>query len=369
MLKELMSDLTMVTVLTLVNSFLLVYFIIPKISWIIESRNLQDKPNGRSSHTTSTPTMAGIAFFLTLIITVFFIQKFDTDAIGLHLIASITLILMVGVKDDLVVATPKAKIVVEILAIVFLLFSEELLIDSFHGFLGIYEIPTVLSYAFTILMMLTIINAFNLIDGIDGLASVIAIIIFSVFSLVFYATTYYYYFLICLSFIGMLLAYLDYNFSNTKKIFMGDTGSLIIGFCIGFCALKYLAMDVSNFSYFTILPQNELLVLAAILWIPLFDLLRVIAIRLYNKKSPFYPDRNHSHHILIDGGLSHFEAAMLMGFLNYALVIIIIWLSAHLNYMELIAVLLTLFTTGVLVLYMIKKKTLIKNKQKQDLIN
>jgi UDP-N-acetylmuramyl pentapeptide phosphotransferase/UDP-N-acetylglucosamine-1-phosphate transferase len=167
----------------------------------------------------------------------------------------------------------------------------------------------------------------------------------------------------------MLLAYLDYNFSNTKKIFMGDTGSLIIGFCIGFCALKYLAMDVSNFSYFTIQPQNELLVLAAIIWIPLFDLLRVIAIRLYHRKSPFYPDRNHSHHILIDGGLSHFEAAMLMGFLNYALVIITIWLSAYLNYMELIAVLLSLFTTGVFILYMIKKKTLLKNKQKQDLIN
>ncbi len=188
MLKEIMSDLTVVSILTVVNSFLLVYFIIPKISWIIESRNLQDKPNKRSSHAKATPTMAGIAFFLTMIMTSFFIQNFDTDTVGMNLIASLTLMFMVGVKDDLVVSTPRAKLITEIVAILFLLFSEELRIDSFHGFLGFYEIPVMLSYAITILVMLTIINAFNLIDGIDGLASIVAISIFSIFSLIFYAT-------------------------------------------------------------------------------------------------------------------------------------------------------------------------------------
>jgi len=352
-----MSDLTVVSVLTVINSFLLVYFMIPKISWIIQSRNLQDKPNMRSSHAKATPTMAGIAFFLTIILTTFFIQKFDTDTVGINLIASLTLMFMVGIKDDLVVSTPRAKLITEIVAILFLLFSEELKIDSFHGFLGFYEIPIILSYAITILVMLTIINAFNLIDGIDGLASIVAISIFSIFSLIFYATGNYYHFLICLSFIGILLAYLTYNFSSTKKIFMGDTGSLIIGFVIGFFALKYLSMDVSNFSHYTLRPQNTLIVLVAILWIPLFDLLRIIILRVYNKKNPFYPDRNHAHHILIDAGLSHIETALLMGFSNYMLVILIIWLSSFWNSIQMTAVLMALFTIGFIIFYIVKKRT------------
>ena len=367
MLKEFMSNLTIISVLTVINSFLLVYFIIPKISWIITSRDLHDKPNKRSSHITSTPTMAGVSFFLTLILTTFFIQNFDTDTVGLNLIASLTLMFMVGLKDDLVVSTPKAKLFTEVLAILFLLLSESLHIDSLHGFLGIYEIPIVLSYIITILMMLTIINAFNLIDGIDGLASIIAIIIFSVFALIFFSTQFYYYFLICLSLIGILLAYLNYNFSHTQKIFMGDTGSLIIGFCIGFIALKYLAMDVSNLMRFTLQPQNELIVLAAILWIPLFDLLRVMVIRLYHKKSPFHPDRNHAHHILIDAGLSHFNTTLFMGFINYAVVILVIWLSSFWNHLQMLAVLTILFIIGVTVLYLIKKRTLLKNNNSNSL--
>jgi len=363
MLKEFMSDLTIISVLTVINSFFLVYYLIPKISWIIKNLNLQEKPNKRSSHASETPTMAGIAFFLTIIMTSFFIQNFDTDAVGLNLIASLTLIFMVGVKDDLVISTPRAKLVAEVIAILFLLLSEHTQIDSLHGFLGVYEIPVVVSYVITTIMMLTIINAYNLIDGIDGLAAIVAIVIFSVFALVFYTTMYYYYFLICLCFIGILLAYLNFNFSTTRKIFMGDTGSLIIGFAIGFCALKYLSMDVSNFTYFKLQVQNELIVLAAILWIPLFDLFRIIIIRLYHKKNPFSPDRNHAHHILIDAGLSHFETTMILGFLNYGIIILVIWLSAHWNYPQMLAVLISLFTAGVFLLSLINKRTIKKNKK------
>ena len=144
---------------------------------------------------------------------------------------------------------------------------------------------------------------------------------------------------------------------------MGDTGSLIIGFAIGFCALKYLAMDVSNFTHFTLQTENELIVLAAILWIPLFDLFRIIIIRLYHKKNPFSPDRNHAHHILIDAGLSHFETAMVMGFSNYGVIILVIWLSAHWNYQQMLAVLTSLFIAGVFLLYLTNKRTIKKNKK------
>ncbi|MFD1294184.1 MraY family glycosyltransferase [Lutibacter holmesii] len=356
MLQQFMSNLLVVSILAVLNSFLLVYYVIPKITWVILARKLNDKPNERSSHSTATPTMAGIAFFITLIITMFFIQYFDTEHIGLNLIAASTLIFVVGAKDDLVVSTPRVKLVLETLATLFLFFHSALEETNLHGFLGIYEVPAAMMYVLSVLLVLTIINAYNLIDGIDGLAAMVAIVIFSIFALVFWATSFYFYFLLCLSFIGMLIAYLYYNFSSTKKIFMGDTGSLLIGFCIGFLSLKFLAIDISLYSHFAFKPENELFVLAAILCIPLFDMFRVIGVRLLQRKSPLYPDRNHTHHILIDLGMSHFSVAMLLGFVNYAFVIFILELSALLHSFFMLGVLLASFGVFLLVFYLLKKK-------------
>ena len=140
--------------------------------------------------------MAGISFFITLIMTLFFIQNFDTEQVSLNIIAAITLLFIIGLKDDLVVATPRAKVLMEISAVLFILFSSYMQVLTFHGFLGIHEIPLIFSYIAIILMMLTIINAYNLIDGIDGLASIIAIIIFSIYALIFFATHLYFYFLL-----------------------------------------------------------------------------------------------------------------------------------------------------------------------------
>jgi UDP-N-acetylmuramyl pentapeptide phosphotransferase/UDP-N-acetylglucosamine-1-phosphate transferase len=363
MLTEILSNLTVVSILAVTNSFLLVYFLIPKISWVIQMRQLHDNPDERSSHSKAIPTMAGVSFFITLILTLFFIKRFDTDQVSLHIIAANALLFVVGLKDDLVLATPRAKLLMELAAIMFLLLCSGFEFSTFHGFLGINTMPYVLICIVVTIMILTIINAFNLIDGIDGLASTIAIIIFSVYALIFFATDLHFYFLLCLSLIGTLLAYLNYNFSSKNKIFMGDTGSLIIGFCIGVCTLKFLAMDASQFNHFSFKPENKLIVIAAILSVPLFDLFRVMMVRLYQRKPLFDPDRNHMHHILIDSGLSHFRATMVLGFLNYAIVIGILWLSSFWNSVSMIAVLLGLFISGLLLFYILKKKILQKNKK------
>lgn len=357
-----MSNLTVVSILAVVNSFLLVYYVVPKISWVIIARKLNDKPDERSSHSNATPTMAGVAFFITLIITMFFIQYFDTERVGLNLIASSTLIFMVGVKDDLVVSTPRVKLVLEALATLFLFFHSALEETTLHGFLGIYEVPAWLMYLFSVLLVLTIINAYNLIDGIDGLASIVAMVIFSIFALIFRATDLYFYYLVCLSFIGMLLAYLYYNFSSTKKIFMGDTGSLLIGFCIGFLSLKFIAMDLSLYNQFTFKPENELFVLAAILCIPLFDMFRVIGVRLLQGKSPLYPDRNHIHHILIDSGLPHYKVAMLLGMANYMMVVLVIFLSSRCSSIQMLGISILIFSALLGVFYKLKLRNTLKQK-------
>lgn len=358
---EIMSNLLVISIVTVINSFLLVYFIIPKIWWVMQMRKLNDKPNGRSSHIGKTPSMAGLAFFITLIITLFFIQNFDTESITLNIIAALTIICMVGLKDDLVLSTPKAKIGAEILAISLILLHNSMQINSLNGFLGAFNLPEVVSVILIVLMMLTIINSYNLIDGIDGLASIIGIIIFSLYALIFYLASFYFYFLLCLSLIALLLSYLFYNFSTTKKIFMGDTGSLIIGFCIGVLTLKFLAIDTSLLSGFESYPENRLIVVVAILCIPLFDTFRVIGIRLLNGKSPLQPDRNHIHHILLDYGFSHSKISLLLGLLNYILVILLIYLSLHLNSFQMLAVILLIFVLLLSVFY--KLKLTIKDRQ------
>jgi UDP-N-acetylmuramyl pentapeptide phosphotransferase/UDP-N-acetylglucosamine-1-phosphate transferase len=326
-----MNDLFFVASASLIGSFILVTFFIPKISWVVKSRNLVDRPDQRSSHVNSIPTMAGVSFFFTLIFMLILIKGWDVNAIGINLTGALGLMFVIGLKDDLVVSAPRAKIGGEILAICFVLFCNGLKVSSLYGFLGIYDIPVYLSYVLVVLIILSVINSYNMIDGIDGLASTIGLVIFGIYGFIFYTLNQTFYFLLCLSLIGILLAYLRYNLSKTQKIFMGDTGSLIIGFCIGFMSLKFLSVDASLLELHSFNAENSLIIIGAIFFIPLFDTIRVIGIRLINKKSPFYPDNNHIHHILIDSGLSHFKASLFLGFLNLVVAITFILLSNLLN--------------------------------------
>ena len=195
-LKELLNNLTLTTALTFICSFLLVYFVIPNIRFIIKKRRLVDVPDERSSHKEATPTMAGVAFFIALVLTLVFIQYFDTENMGINLVAAVSVIFMVALKDDLVLVTPKIKLVVELFAIGLILIFSDLHTLNFQGFLGIFELPLLPSVLIVIIGMIGIINAYNLIDGVDGLASIIAIIIFSNFGLVFFTIEDYFYFLI-----------------------------------------------------------------------------------------------------------------------------------------------------------------------------
>ena len=349
-----MNNLYFVALLSIVGSWFLVTLLIPKISWIVKNRDLIDHPDHRSSHKSSIPTMAGVAFFLALIFIINIIKPWDTNGIGINLIAALGLMFAIGLKDDLVVSTPRAKIGSEILAIFFVLFCESIKINSLEGFLGIYNLPSIVSYILVTLIILTIINSFNMIDGIDGLASTTGIVIFSIYGFIFFTIGSNFYFLLCLCLIGMLLGYLRYNFSKTKKVFMGDTGSLIIGFSIGFLSIAFLSTDPLVLKEFSFNPENSLIIVAAIFFVPLFDTLRVICVRLLNNKSPFSPDNNHIHHILINSGLSHFKASLFLCLLNLGLAIIFIFLSRVFNSLEMVGVYFLAFGLLLVVFYQLK---------------
>uniref|UniRef100_UPI0040482246 glycosyltransferase family 4 protein n=1 Tax=Polaribacter sp. TaxID=1920175 RepID=UPI0040482246 len=344
--------------------FFTTYLIIPKIIWVVSSRNLIDHPDKRSSHKVSTPTMAGVAFFLSIIVALFFIKTTDLDGIGINLILALAVIFIIGLKDDLVVSSPRAKIGGQLIAICAVLFSSSFQEIHFDGFFGLTILPIGLSIFLVGFLMLAIINSFNLIDGIDGLASIIGIVIFSAFSILFSIIKLDYYFLISLVLVGTLTAYLRYNFSRSQKIFMGDTGSLIIGFCIAFLSIKFLTADILSRSGFPFLEENKVIVFMSILFIPFFDTIRIIGVRLINKKSPFEPDRSHIHHILIDSGLRHYKVSLFLAVLNVLIILFVIGLSNYFNSSEMLIVFFLIFVFMLYLFHVLKNNVKSKNKAK-----
>lgn len=302
--------------LVFIGSFLLTYVVIPKIIAVVEHRELMDNPNKRSSHTKITPTLGGISFFITLIVFFFFLFKWDENNIFVYIIPGLTLLFITGLKDDIVVLSPISKLIAQIVAVVFILSNSVMQIHTLNGFLGIEEIHLYLSFPLSVFLMVTIINAYNLIDGIDGLASITGMIISVVFGILFYYLGLLYFTLLCVVVFAILLAFLRYNFSSNKKIFMGDTGSLLIGLMLAVFSVRFLAITPEKLVKLPFDTENIPFIVVAILIVPLFDLVRVFAIRLLGKKSPFSPDRNHLHHILIDFGASHKTASLLIGLFN-----------------------------------------------------
>jgi len=292
----------------LVCTFLLTYFLIPKIINVVNHKNLMDSPNERSSHKHLTPTFGGASFFVILIITLLLIQMLDLNNLSLNIIAGLTILLVTGLKDDLVVISPQAKLLGQFIAVCFFLFNTSFYEINLYGFLGIHETGPYVGYIFTIFIMLSIINAFNLIDGIDGLAASIGIISLSMYAVIFFFLREFYYILICASLVGSLLAFLRFNLSSRKKIFMGDTGSLIIGFIVAVMTIKFLTTDQSSLLELSFIPQNSIFVACSIL--------------IY---------KNHIHHVLLDHGNSHIKTSILISSFSLLFSVLFIYLSTRIS--------------------------------------
>ena len=325
-----------------IGSFLMIYLTIPKIIKVVEYKRLMDDPDHRSSHQSKTPTLGGVSFFYTLIFALFFIKSWTTFDEAMYIIPGLTILFIVGLKDDLVVISPGAKLITQVFAVAFILANTSFTIDSLHGFLNIHEIPHYLYLIIAGFMMLTIINSYNLIDGIDGLASVVGIVIMVIYTTIFYLTEEYFFALLAITVNASLMSFLGFNLSSDKKIFMGDTGSLIVGFVISVLTLKFLALNPTDYKELPFLLENAPLIAISILIVPLFDTARVFAIRIANKKGPFSPDRNHTHHVLIDyWGLTHRQASFIIGCFNLLFVMLFIVLGSRAKNMGMVIMLVS----------------------------
>tara|TARA_B100001057_G_scaffold450580_1_gene492792 strand:- start:1267 stop:2208 length:942 start_codon:yes stop_codon:yes gene_type:complete len=275
-----------------------IHFFVQKV--FIAYRKFDDF-NHRSSHKTLATRTGGIGIFITLLIISIFYYSQNVEIFDYSLLIPIGIMFIVGVYDDFYNADFKLKFLLQII-VAKILIDQGFIIENYHGLFGLYEIPRVLAQLTTTFVFLVIVNAINFIDGIDGLA--ITEVIKTILLLEFFSHQYTSLSTFSSIIIGCLLPLYYFNFKEKRKIFLGDGGSLLLGTVASIYAFFILGPNYSfNPESFYI---NKTLFSILILLYPLIDLLRVFIIRIKNKKSPFQPDQNHLHHILIKKGYSSF---------------------------------------------------------------
>ncbi|UZO81466.1 undecaprenyl/decaprenyl-phosphate alpha-N-acetylglucosaminyl 1-phosphate transferase [Aquimarina sp. ERC-38] len=289
-----------------------------------ESKKLMDVPCERSGHVNITPTLGGIGVFivfsLSLILFAIIAQPDQTRMTTiLALLGGIIVLLFLGIKDDLLVLSPGKKVLGQLLAAAVIVFFTDIRIYNFESLLGLGELSYMFSTSFTIFIFIFIINAFNLTDGIDGLAGSIATLASLVFGIYFLVNQNYLMTAVSFVLIAALLGFLRFNLSKTQKIFMGDSGSMFIGFILAFQGVALIKM--SNLGEVVYSVNNVPVLVLSVLAFPILDTTRVFFIRLRNRKSPFSADRNHIHHRLLDLGLSHKTATFAISNVNLFIII------------------------------------------------
>jgi UDP-GlcNAc:undecaprenyl-phosphate/decaprenyl-phosphate GlcNAc-1-phosphate transferase len=329
--------------------------LIPIIRTTVLKLGLIVVPDNRSSHVSPVPTFGGIVFYISYIIVLFFCQKGDVNYLSFTLLISISVLFFTGLVDDYKGLSPGVKFFLQFLGVAILMFQSEFRILSLHGFMGFYEIPTSVSVIGSMFFMLGLINAFNLLDGIDGLTAVTGIIVASFYGYVFYFLENFYYLHICIATIASLLAFLRFNFSSKKKVFMGDTGSLVIGLVLGLLSLKIMTLENEAFNCFSFKRAQLPLFLIGVLFVPILDTLRVMFLRLSRSVSMFKPDRNHIHHLLVDFGFTHRRASFLIGFINIIVGLTMFFVTQIFTASQSLFILSSLNITIILFLFIINK--------------
>lgn len=334
-------------------SFLITFFSIPTIIKISRRKNLMDEPGVRSSHLRKIPNLGGIAIFFSISVcaSIFAFELFDLYK---FLFASLVILLYTGVKDDIMVMRAYKKLFVQIVVCALIVIGSDVRIRNCFGVFGIYELNYFVSVLFSIFTFIILINAFNLIDGIDGLAGGYSVICSAMFGISYFRLGEYNFPLVILSavIIGSVLGYLYYNLSNYRynKIFMGDTGSMILGFLLAFTAMCFIDIfidkELPNVPRYYL--QSAPAIAVAILILPIIDTLNVIIIRVSQGKSPFVADKNHIHHLLLELGLSHRKSTFYI-ILYYIFIVAVAYYFRHLNVNLLMIVVLGLGGIGVFI--------------------
>ncbi|MEO7313519.1 MAG: MraY family glycosyltransferase [Chitinophagaceae bacterium] len=344
-------------IISLLLAFGITFYAIPVIINVAEQKHLFDVPDERKIHKKPIPSLGGLGIFAGFIMAMLVTIPFKGNQVAFqYIVAACLVVFFVGVKDDILIITPLKKFLGQLLAAGILVFKGGIMLNNMHGILGMYELSFPIACSLTIFTVVVITNAFNLIDGVDGLAGSLGVLVTLALGTYFIINGNVEYGCLAFSLMGALLAFLIFNFSPAK-IFMGDTGSLIIGLVISVLIIRFIEFAPTAP---VLAMQSAPAVGFAILFIPLFDTLRVFSIRMLHGKSPFTPDRNHIHHILLDKGLSHRMVTLSLVFSNLVM-IILGGLGSFINIHFLLAGILLLGFSTVGLLVMAKSKSKLRS--------
>ena len=351
--------------LSFILAILIEWIVIPRVLLISKRKRLYDLPDKRKSHKNPIPRLAGITFLPVIMLS--FLPLLGLQAAVMDNPATIysasfimrlsfvmcgcmTLVLL-GIKDDLIGVRYSHKFVIQIIAAL-LLIASNTYINNLYGLLGIHELPYYIGLPLTLVLVVYIINSINLIDGVDGLAATlteIATLGLGVFLFIEGSCSY-----ACLAFAvsGMLFTFTYYNTHSKRKIFMGDTGSLTLGYMVAFLAIHYSMDGATPISGMHTTPP--IVIAWSVLFVPMFDTIRVMCVRASKRMPVFSPDRNHIHHKLLDLGYSHRKVTYTLGCCALFIVLFNILLQGILNINLLLVLNLTI---GILFnLYLNKKQ-------------
>ncbi len=327
----------LIVVMACVISIIIEMMLLPRVIYIAKKKRLFDLPDKRKKHNIPIPRLGGITFTPVILLVALFsiflrfrLQIWDEELFfyripeTLLLVCGLLIIYLLGAKDDLVGVGFKKKFMIQFLAALCIVGSG-VYIDNLYGLLGIHQIPDFIGVLLSVGLIMFTTNAINLIDGADGLASGISLVALMMYGILFGLYGMWTYAGIAFIMIGLLMPFFYYNFFHpTRKIFMGDTGSLTLGYMMAFMILRLVKYPPNV----EVVPGGLLLLALVALFIPLFDALKVMFVRISMGKGPFSPDRNHIHHKLIDLGLSKRRTVFTV-IITGAILIISNWVMLH----------------------------------------
>jgi UDP-GlcNAc:undecaprenyl-phosphate GlcNAc-1-phosphate transferase len=269
--------------------------------------------------------MGGVAIFLGASISLVMCLSFSEWVTFRFFFVSICIMFIIGLRDDVLALTPLQKLYAQFLPILILVFLSDGLISSSYVLFGDYVFPKWISLTISILVLLVLTNAYNLIDGLDGLAGAIGVIILGFYGAWFYAVGNTSLAFINFCFGGSLLAFLFFNW-QPSKIFMGDTGALMLGLLISYMTIRFINMNYQLPDYFRFKFNSTVAAAICIIIIPVFDTTRVIILRLRKSQSPFKADRNHIHHQFLNLGFSHAKSVVAISVISIFFLVIAVLL-------------------------------------------
>lgn len=320
-----------------VVAFIAVTWAYFKILRIAVEKQLVDNPDARKLQNRPVPVVGGLAVFFGILSGVLLgasihaIVGDESSTRLLPIMCMLSVMLYIGAMDDVLGLSPKARLIIEILSMVALVFSSGICIDSLHGTWGVYDFSWWIGVPLTVVTGVGIINAVNMIDGVNGLSSGLCITCCLFFGIYFILTGDTPNAVLAFTTIGALAPFYLHNvFGLKSRMFIGDAGTMVMGALLTWFTICLLnaehAMVFRSFG----LQINPIALVLSILSLPVFDTLRVMGMRIAHHKSPFHPDKTHLHHIFVNVGISHFITSV-SEILIDAVVVVILILSAFLG--------------------------------------